>query len=289
MPDRRLPSAVALPGFALIAAVAATPAPASAQSWRTVTQTRQVAGERDLDVRVRYAAGQFLVRPADEGVLYHMSLRYDEDSFDPVSEYRNGRLRLGLEGTSKKIQIEKGESAGHLQLELARSVPMDLELEFGAVQADLDLGGLALTHLEMTTGASETRLDVSQPNPVSLGTAELKVGAAKFRAERLGNLNAARILVDAGVGDITLDLTGRWQQDARVSVDMGLGALELRVPEGLGVRLTKDSFLAKVDAGGMIKRGDSYYSAGYDEAEHHVDVDIDASFGTIKVVMLGDG
>ena len=39
---------------------------------------------------------------------------------------------------------------------------------------------------------------------------------------------------------------------------MGLGSLELLVPEGLGIRLRKDSFLASLDSEGLIKRGDVY-------------------------------
>ncbi len=270
---------------ALVAALLLAPLTASAQNWATVTQSRQLSGERELDVRIRYGAGHFSVRPAPEGMLYRMDLRYDEDIFEPANSYRNGRLRLGIEGTSKKIDVDK-DNAGHLELELATALPMDLQMDFGAVKADLDLGGLALTHLEMATGASDTRLDVSQPNPVSLGIAELKVGAAQFRAERLGNLNAERIEVDAGVGAIVLDLTGRWQQDSHIAVNMGVGSVEFRVPEGLGVRLEKDSFLTSVDADGMIKRGDTYVTPGYDDAERRVTLDVDAAFGKIAVVMV---
>ena len=45
---------------------------------------------------------------------------------------------------------------------------MDLELEFGAVRADIDLGGLSLTTLSVETGASESLLDVSLPNPIAM-------------------------------------------------------------------------------------------------------------------------
>jgi len=275
-------------GFALLATVATlgSATDAEAQSWRTVTQSRQVSNERSLDVDVTYGAGQFRVRPAESGVLYRLELRYDEDTFEPVNEYRNGRLRVGIDGSHKKIRVGKGESAGNLDLRLAVDVPMDLNLEFGAVKADLDLGGLALTDLRMVTGASETVIDVSKPNPVSLGTAKIAVGAAQFHARRLGNLNAERIEVDAGVGAITLDFTGDWQRDAEVSVDLGVGTLELRFPEGLGVRLRKDSFLATIDPQGLVKRGDYYYSTDWDEADRQVDIDVDAALGKVSVVWV---
>lgn len=269
----------------LLVAGAAVAAPTllGAQSWREVTMSRRVANEHGLDVHVRYGAGRFTVRPSDAGVLYKMQLRYDEDAFDPVAEYDGRRLRLGVEGIDGSIRVGKSRSSGALDLELARGVEMDLDLEFGAVRADLDLGGLSLTDLELSTGASESVVDVSEPNPVSMRRASFEVGAADFTARRLGNLNARNIEVDAGVGEVTLWFTGDWRQDASVSVDMGLGSLELRFPEGLGVKLTKQSFLSSLDSEGLVKRGDAYYSLDWETADRKVTIDLDAAFGSVAV------
>jgi len=173
-----------------------------------------------------------------------------------------------------------------MELHLARNVPMDLDLEFGAVRAELDLGGLQMTELDLSTGASESRIAISEPNPVRMGTATFEVGAAAFLVRDLGNLNAERITVDAGVGNVVLAFTGTWQGDADVSVDMGLGALELRFPEGLGVRVVKNTFLTSLDSEGLVKRGDSYYSLDWEEAKHRVTVTVDAAFGSIDVVWV---
>ena len=54
---------------------------AQAQNRRTVTMSRQVEDEQDLEVNVEYGAGRFSVGPAEAGVLYHMQIEYDEDVF----------------------------------------------------------------------------------------------------------------------------------------------------------------------------------------------------------------
>lgn len=267
------------------AAMVMTPMIAQGQEWRTVTMSRQLERNDEIRVQVEYGAGRFTVRSVDEGLLYRMHLRYDEEHFEPIADLSGDRLRLGVESLGRSIRVGKRE-AGELELELARGVPMDLDLEFGAVQADIDLAGLALTDLELSTGASESEVTVSEPNPVRMGTASFEAGAAEFRVSHLGNLNAERIEVDAGVGSITLGFEGRWQRDARVSIDMGLGSLELRVPEGLGVRLRKDSFLTSLDSQGLIKRGDVYESLDYDDADHRIDIDLDAAFGSVTVVWI---
>jgi hypothetical protein len=247
--------------------------------------SRQLSGEEDLDVRVRFGAGRLSIRPGEEGALYRMHLRYDEEAFEPVARYEGRRLDLGVEGTKHTIRWRK-ENTQEMELFLPWEVPMDLDLEFGAVRADLDLGGLQMKNLELSTGASESRVEVSRPNPLRMSLADFEVGAADFHIRYLGNLNADQITVDAGVGNVVLDFRGEWQGDANVSVDMGLGALELRFPEGLGVRLVKDTFLTSLDSEGLVKRGDSFYSLDWEEAEHRVTVTVDAAFGSIDVVWV---
>lgn len=270
---------------AALAAVALSATGLQAQNWKTVTMSRQFEDTEELRVDVEYGAGRFSVRSVDEGLLYRMNLRYDEDSFEPVADLSGDRLRLGLESLGGSIRL-KGRTSGELDLELARGVPMDLDLEFGAVQADIDLGGLWLTDLELSTGASESTVDISEPNPGRMGSASFEVGAAEFTIRHLGNLNAEVIEVDAGVGSIVLGLDGRWERDTRLDIDMGLGSLELRVPEGLGIQLRKNSFLTALDSEGLIKHGDVYESLDFDSAERRVVIDLDAAFGSVSVVWI---
>lgn len=269
-----------------LALVAGTLNGLSAQSWRNVTMSRQLSGESDMRVRIRYGAGRLNVRPAESGSLYRMELRYDEETFEPVAEYHEDRLELGVKSIKNHINWPRNRDSGEMNLALARNVPMDLDLEFGAVRADVDLGGLQMTRLELSTGASESRIDISEPNPIRMSSAGFEVGAADFHVRSLGNLNAEIITVDAGVGNVVLDFRGQWQGDADVSVDMGLGALELRFPEGLGVRVIKNTFLTSLDSEGLIKRGDSFYSPDWEEAERQVTVTVDAAFGSIDVVWI---
>jgi hypothetical protein len=266
------------------AAALGLPSLAQGQSWRDVTMSRQLESNDPVRVYVEYGAGRFTVRSMDEGLLYRMHLRYDEERFEPVSDLSGNVLRLGAESVGRGVDFDK--HSGELEIELARGIPMDLDLEFGAVRADIDLGGLALTDLDLSTGASESTVDVSEPNPSTMGSARFEVGAAEFTARGLGNLNAERIEVDAGVGELTLWLDGRWQRDAALALNMGLGSLELRIPEGLGVRLRKDSFLTSLDSEGLVKRGDAYYSLDWEDASRKVTIDLDAAFGSVSVVWI---
>lgn len=258
-------------------------ADAVGQSWRTLTMSRHLGNERSVNVDVQYTAGRFSVGKVEAGTLYRMQLEYDEDRFEPVAEYDGSNFRVGTEWRSRWTRFVTRDIAGEMKLALARDVSMDLEMAFGAVEADIDLGGFRLTALDIDTGASKMRLDISEPNAASISTVSLNVGAADVAVRHIGNLNAEVIEMNAGAAKVELDFTGEWQRDVQVLVDMGVGSLSLRFPKGLGVRFDADTFLSSSNLEELVKRGDTYFSLDYDDAEYRVTVDVDAAFGSVNV------
>lgn len=273
----RLAIALTLTVLALL-----TPRLLSAQDWRTVTSSRSTSGEKSLRVDVEYGAGRLDIGPGPRGTLYRTNVRYDANAFRPRVDYANNRLRVSVEGHEVKGKVKSNQ----LDLKLAPDVPLDIELKFGAAEANLELGGLRIRKGEISTGASKTTLRVSRPNEETCERFALHVGAASFHAFGLGNLNAKQLTVEGGVGEIILDFTGSWRSDMNTRVQMGLGSLTLRVPRGLGMRVQKRGFLASFDSQGLIKRGDSFYSENWDRAEHKLMLEIEAALGSIKVVWV---
>lgn len=270
-------STIALAGLLAITSTA------NAQDWRTITSLRQYKGEDAMEVSVEYGAGNLSIQPATGNALYRATLRYDANAFKPVMQYSNGRLRVGIEGGSIKGRNMK---SGRLDLVLGTRVPLDLDLKFGAVEANVELGGLRIRELHIATGASDTELNVRSLNLQPCSFAEFEVGAAEFTASGLGNLNCERVKMAGGVGDVTLDFNGAWRINADVDIDMGLGSLTLRVPRGLGVAVKKTGVLASFDSQELIKRGNMYYSQNWDKATNRVTFTIDAALGSIRMVWV---
>jgi hypothetical protein len=268
------------------AAVLAAPAASRGQDWRSITQMRQAGAEEQLRVMVRYGAGNLGIEPGTAGLLYKAALRYDANAFQPELSYQSGALRVGLDDVRVR---GRNLRAGELKLQLGPSVPLDLSLEFGAARADVDLTGLRIKRLRLATGASESRLRINEPNSEICEIVDLDVGAAKFDAYGLGNLNTERLDFSGGIGEVTLDFSGEMRHNMAVSVRMGLGSLTLRVPRALGVRVQKGGLLVGFDSQGMIKRGDSFFSENWEQAERKLTVDIDAAFGSIRIDWVGDG
>lgn len=305
-------------GFASVARLAALLAvgtlaaglsapPLSAQDWREFRAARQVGDHESLRVEVVYGAGRLTLEPADGDLLYDVRMRFDAERFVPVRSWSRedgrGNLRVALASARgsrgrprSRIRLDDadldlrladlkrlGDSAGHLEVGLGRSVPVELAIHVGAAESALELGGIPLRRLELNTGASETRLSFDQPNPARMDELALKLGAATFRGEKLGNADFERFTFEGGVGDVVLDFTGRWRRSARGSIRMGVGTLAVRVPPELGLRIRKKSFLTSFDGPGLVEEGDAYRTPNWGEARVRLELELDAAFGSVRV------
>jgi hypothetical protein len=252
---------------------------------RGMTSARQLQGEKQLAVQVQYGAGRLHVLPTGGDLLYRLDLRYDEDQFRPVAEYdaSAGRLRLGVEGRDRRGGHMNGMDDSRATVELSPSVPTDLELQFGAGEADVELGGMSLRDVTVQTGASQTSISFSKPNRVPAREVRVDAGAAELRASGLGNARAERYEFQGGMGQATLDFGGAWDHSATARVRMGVGSVRLRLPRSVGVRMTRTSFLSSFDPTGMVKRGNAWFSQNYDAAQYKLDIGIDAAVGSIDV------
>lgn len=266
-------------GAALIFATA----PLSAQDWQTMSSARSFTNESALKVDVEYGAGQMTIKPGSDASLYRADLRYDADVFRPRMSFTGGELKVGIQDGKTKGRNMK---AGRLDLALGTNVPLDMELKFGAAEAAIDLSGMLVKSAVIQTGASQTTLKITKPNRIVCEQLELNVGAAKFEATGLGNLNVRNLDLSGGVGEVILDFSGPLRQNLNAHVEMGLGSLTLRVPRGTGLQVTKKGLLASFDSQGMVKRGDSFYSEDWKTASKHVTVDVNAALGSIAVVWI---
>lgn len=256
-----------------------------AQQLRALTHSRQVTDEERIEVEVMYGIGRLKVRRGPSGLLYRARMRFDERFATPTTDYRYGRLEVTME-----IEDESDDGPADtpsIDLELPPDVPMDLRLGFIGGEADVDLTGMPVVRLAMNIGASDTELRIRSANPQQMDSARINVGVADFEAHGLGNLNAEHVSVKAGLGLVVLGLEGDWPEDARLSINMGLGGMRIHIPESLGVRVRHEgSFLASIDADGFEKRGDIYTSLNWSRAGRRIEVDLSAALGSVEFIWI---
>jgi hypothetical protein len=266
--------------------------PLQAQSWATSQFERKAQGvnvER-LRVEVNYGAGTFRLGPTEGAEhLYRARVRFDEEQFTPVHEFSGGNLTLGTrgrEGSGRRISVSRSADQAEFDLRLGRGIPISLEMNLGAVRSELELGGIPLTRVELANGAAETTLRVSAPNPATMETILLKVGAASFSGSGMGRLGARNIDVEAGLGEVRLELDGLTRPETDVRVSMGLGSLELLVPQGVGIEVQRSGFLTSMNAPGLERQGSRWVSPDWETAPARVRVLLSAALGSVSIQRL---
>lgn len=267
--------------------VLVAPSPGQAQSIRDFDYSRPLRGERKLRAEIEFAAGKLVLGPASTDRLYQLSLAYDAERFQPVGSYDagGGVVKLGVESSGQGgLRVGfRNALPQTATIALAKSVDLTLDVSLGAAEGILELGTYRIAELTLKSGASRTTVSFAKANPGSCRSASISSGAGEVTVEQAGNSGCPRWEVHGGVGSVTLDLGGAWPADARLDLNMALGGVTLQAPNGLGLRVTLNGFLAGFDAKGFTKSGRTYTSAGYQQAVRKVEVQVSSALGGVRV------
>jgi len=271
---------------ALVTAHSLVARTACAQEWRTLESSRQLRTAEPTSVRIEFAAGTIDIGPTSDALLYRMKLRYDAERGTPVATFDEASrsLTIGTRSAGSLTWNSHSREGSTLRAELTRSAPLRMALELGAAHGDIQLGGLRLTDLSLKTGATRLRIDFSEPNREALAGFDLDVGAAEVTVTRGGNAHAGRVRINVGAGALDYDLSGAWEGETDLTANVAIGQLTLRVPTDVGVRVTARTFLAGFERLGLEKRGDMWYSPGYDNAKRRLTAHVTAVLGGFELI-----
>ena len=205
-------------------------------------QTRSEAVELDdaksVSVDINMAAGKLDVGGGANELL-QAKFSYNVAELEPQVAYSGGTLIVRTPDAQAGVTSLWGldDYRYEWDLHLNDKVPMAMRIEVGAGNADLKLGSLSLTRLDLETG----------------------------------------------VGPVTVDLTGNWQNDLDANISGGVGELTLRLPRSACVRVDTEGGIGKVDAQGLMKDGNEYVNDVCGKSEVTLRIDISAGVGNIKL------
>lgn len=283
----------ALPALLLAAALARgiSPVDLQAQSMRGFTTSRPVSGAPSpLRASLEFGAGRVTVRAGDDAVLYRMLLSYDAERFSPVQRFdqRTGMLDLGVASIgSGGIRVVSSDQLDQsARFEFSPAVPLILNASIGASDAELDLGGLALEEVTIRAGATRSVVDFSVPTTGTCREATFAAGAGELVIERLPQSGCPVVHLEGGIGRTVLDFSGKWSGNIRVEADVSIGSVALRIPRGIGLRISAERFLASMNADGMERTEEGWESPDFGLSERQIVLSIRASVAGVAVEWL---
>jgi len=186
---------------------------------------------------------------------------YNVDKWKPEVSYEveGGRGEL-LVRMPKTEWSSFGEGVKYeWDLRFNDDVPMELFVELGAGESDLDLASMHLERLKVMNGAGETRVDVG-------GSPALK-----------------KLNIYTGAGEVELDLVGNWDHDLDASIKGGVGEITVKLPSNVGVRVDASKGIGSIKADGFTKDGGDYVNDAYGKSGVTLSIDINAGIGEIRL------
>lgn len=253
-------------------------------------------GERELQVTVDVSFGKVYISkgPSSKVVVADYSSPVDEDKeeFEMNYSVHNGRGELLLRskergrfwGRSRKDEDNLDDREWNLQF--TDEIPITFRIELGAGRGELDLSGLQIREMKLSSGASAVDMRCDKPNPIRADNIVIESGVSKFTATNLSNTNFRRLKFSGGVGSYKLDFGGSLRQDADAKIEVGLGAVTVNIPRTLPVRLYyDDSWFSTFDLQGDFhhRRSGVYETEGVDEKGPMMSIQIESGLGSVRV------
>jgi hypothetical protein len=69
-----------------------------------------------------------------------------------------------------------------------------------------------------------------------------------------------------------------------VQITAGIGAVTLRLPDDVGVRVETEGGLTNVEASGLQRTGDAYVNDAFGETETEVRIQLTTGIGSIRLI-----
>lgn len=232
--------------------------PRRAQTGPDVTDEISVSNPKSEEphLSLNFGAGELKLSTGAEG-LVEGTVLYNVKELKPevVENGSNIEIKQGNLGVIPPFNGMKNR----WDLRLG-STPMELEIDAGAYDGNLELGGLALKSLTVKDGAAHVDVSFSEPNLVEMSNLAYSTGASEVTLTGLANANFSTFEFDSGAGSYTLDFSGELQHDASVKVESGLSELIIIVPEGVNATVRIDGGLTDINTGNGWSQSGSTYS-----------------------------
>jgi hypothetical protein len=226
----------------------------------TVTESIQVPVPElnsPLDVNLSFGAGKMTLLPNPGPDLLSGTVTYNVADFKPEITVDDTGVTL-KQGNLKinSIPTITGSIKNEWNVAITNH-PIELTIKAGAYSGEFEFGGLALTDLHITDGASNVELKFSTPNTSRMNAFRYETGASNITMEKLGNANFQTMIFQSGAGNYSLDFSGVYQHDASVFIETGLSRLIISVPEGVQAEVNFEGPLSKIFTSDFYHRDQS--------------------------------
>lgn len=204
-------------------------------------ETRNETVSFDLDdsksaqVQIRMGSGELHVKSGTPKLM-EGTFTYNVAEWKPVVDRRPGELSLSQPGSSGS---SFGNTVNNWELTLNRELPMEVRADLGAGEANLELGQMTLSRVELNIGAGEMNVDL-RGEPKHAYTVQIRGGVGETTVHLPKDVGISATATK-GIGDISTEglenRDGVWVNPDRIGAPV---TVRLDVKGGVGaIRLVR--------------------------------------------------
>jgi hypothetical protein len=259
-----------------------------AERAERASETISSEGCGRLDLRLDFSAGVIDVAPADIDDLLELDIYYTPRlvTYDIDKSTRGDRCLVVLESGRRRTR-DLDDSENEWTLQLSKKYPTSIEMDIGACEGRMELGGIPLTDLTLDVGAADLEIDFSEPNPERLEELNVDCGASSLEISGLANANVESMEFDVGAGSCDIDLRGDLKGETRIDISVGVGSVDVILSSDVELMLEgDDGWLSSIEFRGFdmskTRRG-TWKTDGFDEAQNRVIISADVAMGSVTI------
>ena len=137
-----------------------------ARSLEHVQENIDAEGAKELNVDIDFALGRLEIYPADIKEAVIAGIDYAPRKVDYEIDYyvrgKTGHLSMeSIQHRKKNIDTDDNQ----WDLKFSTKYPTELNIDAGACEVDIELGGIPLTEFSLDIGAASGEIEFSEPNP----------------------------------------------------------------------------------------------------------------------------
>lgn len=246
-----------------------------------------VGSEKYLGISMTDTIGEISLFKCEKNLFAYKAGYHNKNIYNyQYTPGENGQLLITNSFTSEKLFTQL-KDRGMLDLGVTDQVPIDLHIKTGIGSTNLDLSGLKVEKLKVSTGASSLRVRFGAPNDVFLKQFDLMGGASSLKAFGLADANFKVFNFDGGAGKYLFDFSGTLRESAIANIKCGGSLVDFLIPSNIPTKIQLVSTLAsfKVTNDFVRKSESSYQNTAYETRgdKKTLEINIEAGLSSVTV------
>jgi hypothetical protein len=252
----------------------------------STTERVTAKGAQRVEAEIRMGPGDLTVTGGAKALM-EGDFRYSDGRLAPEIDYR-------VDGDVGELDMSQGTDGNWFprfwgggyqnvwDVSFADDMPLDLRLQLGAGDVNVQLGDTMLEEFRMETGAGALDIDLADSD--TLDELRVSTGAGDVRVDASGGSSLRDFRFETGAGSLRLDLSGdEWAEDVEGRIDAGAGDVRITLPKDIPVEVSVDKGIGDVQADGLVSDGGVWVNEAPGGAGPTIEIQISQGVGSVRL------